>query len=357
MSASVSAPRFHALASLLAIVLALGALGTRSVAAEESTRDVAWVSAAGESLLDRYAPVFVTEHSDESWNRVGTPSARIAENSEEEIYVDPDTPTIYRRKVEFEADDQHYTNLIYRVHFERSPFTWLPLNVGTGRNVGLMLVVTLDSSERPLWVTTVQTCGCYHAIIPTTHLPRAAWPEDWDPDGIVVYGEHLPGLLPWPETRENLRLVASVREGTHRVMDLTLMSRAAVAERYEVVSAASRPISDLDALPVAGGTTSFFHESGRKRGLVKGAWKPMETLLFGLWIRDFHVGRDRRYGPRDETELFYTTLNPIRKNRSDMWEFAEFLQLDGWKTGVVLPRHAEPEIGRSAGARLEPSRF
>ena len=312
----------------------------------EPVRTVAWWPAEGDTLLDRYAPVFVTEHAERPWNRVGTPSARLTESGEEQVYVDPDEATIYRRRIPFEAGGQRYTNLVYRVHFQRSPFTLVPFNAGTGKNVGLLTVVTLDAWERPVWVTTVHTCGCYHAVLPTNFLPREAWPETWDRAGVEIYGEQLPGLLVWPEDDEPARLMVKIRDGSHRVMDAAVVSEAALAEGYDALRVASQPIAALDALPLERGskaqaTTSFFHESGRKRGLVKGAWKPLETLLFGWWIRDFHVGRDRRYGPREQTQLFYTTLNPARKDRSDMWSFASFLELEGWKTGVVSPPLAE----------------
>ncbi|NNL65856.1 MAG: hypothetical protein HKP30_06420 [Myxococcales bacterium] len=312
-------------------------------------RTVAWLPTPGESLLDRHAPIFVTEDAHESWNRIGTPSARRDEDGEETIYVDPEVPTIYRRQLSFEAGGHRYTNLLYRVHFEGSPFTWIPFNAGAGKNVGLFAVITLDAAERPVWVTTVHTCGCYHAILPTDRLPHAAWPADWDPEGIDVYGERLPGVLRWSEAGDRARVVVRLRGGSHRVMDVGVASASAIAEAHATRRANVRPIADLDALPLGEGTTSFFHEDGRKRGLVKGAWKPLETLLFGAWIRDFHVGRDRRYGPRDQTQLFYTTLNPLRKERSDMWDFAHFLELEGWKTGIVAPAGFEAAGSREAG--------
>lgn len=345
------------LAPTLALLLGLGLTACASDSPQTlpaSPRPVtlAFWPSPGDSLLDRHAPVFVTEHAERPWNRIGTPAARLDENGEEQVFVDPERATVYRRRIPFEAGGARYTNLLYRIHFERSPFTWIPFNAGTGRNVGLLTVVTLDEWERPMWVTTVHTCGCYHAVVPTGFLPREAWPEDRDPDGLSVYGEELPGRLVWPRD-EPARLVVTVRDGSHRVMDLAVVSERALAERHGAEPSASLPIAALDALPVADGTTSFFHESGRKRGLVKGAWKPLETLLFGWWIRDFHVGRDRRYGPRDETQLFYTTLNPVRKSRSDMWPFASFLELEGWKTGISTAPHAEtaqPTQRRPAGS-------
>ena len=353
---SALAPRWAT--SLLALVLAnllvACASGPRPGAdLAEPARTVAWWPQAGDTLLDRFQPVFVTEHAERSWNRIGTPSARRTADGGEDVYVDPDRATVYRQRIDFEAEGQAFTNLVYRIHFERSPFTWRPFNVGMGRNVGVLAVVTVDARERPLWLTTVQTCGCYHAILPTTLVPAADWPEGWDPEQLVVYGEELPGLLRLPAGGAAARFVVQLRDGNHRVMDVSVAPESSLAERYAARPAASRPVDALDALELAdGGTTSFFHESGRLRGLVKGAFKPFETALFGWWIHDLHVGRDRRYGPRDRTQLFYTSLNPFHKQHSDMWDFPGFLAENGWKPGNLAPPPAElarPE-GAPAGA-------
>jgi hypothetical protein len=357
MSVLLSRRVYRLLATLLlpgvALQLVACAGGPRPTWELAPPRAVAWWPAEqGDELFDRFAPVFVTEHAEKPWNRIGTPSARQSGDDEEEVFVDPSRATVYLRRIPFESGGLRYTNLVYRVHFEQSPFTWVPFNAGAGRNVGLLAVVTLDAREHPVWVTTVHTCGCYHAVLPTNYLPRDAWPEDWDPEGLEVYGEQLPGLLAWPTDGDPVRLVVKVRAGSHRVMDMAVVAEAEIREAYDGLPAESRPIAALDALPLGESTTSFFHESGRKRGLVKGAWKPLETLMFGWWIRDFYVGRDRRYGPRGDTQLFYTTLNPARKERSDMWQFARFLELNGWKTGVVSSSRATATPDRGG---LEPA--
>ena len=320
---------FCALALALASVMPLPAL-----AAEEAVGTTsAYVLEGGEGLVQRFAPIFIIEHDEEAFNKIGTPSARSGAEGKAEVFVDPDRPTIYTEVEPFEAGGDHYTNLIYRVHFERNPFTLAPLNVGAGKNVGAISVVTLNGNDEPVWITTVQSCGCYHAIMPTDYLPENAWPEGWDKNGFVVYGEHLPGLLKLKDGPAEARIAITIRGGSHRTKGVTVESMQSLQSRAAVVPAAAARVEALKALPLPDGTdTSFYITKGRKRGLVKGAHKPLETALFGLWAWDHNVGQDREYGSREEVgRRFYTTLFFKNKNASDMWHFAQFLEHNGWK--------------------------
>jgi hypothetical protein len=283
----------------------------------------------------QYAPVFVVERSGKAYNRVGSPAARARASGEPRVYVDPEAPAYYVQEQQFKTPKGTYTNLLYRVHFVKSPFTLVPFNASAGRNVGLMAIVTLDAQGTPLFVTTVHSCGCYHAVLPTSYVPKEDYPAQYDFKGMTVYGEHLPGRLDYPETfSTDVRPVIFLRPDTHRVMDIKIERLADVQKNYKVVAAEEKTVEDLDAIPVKGGdgTTSFYYESGPKKGLVKGAFKPWEALLFGWWGGDMHVGQDRKYGQcNDVGQLFYTTLNPAKRDKSDMWHFDRFLEFNGWK--------------------------
>lgn len=320
-------------ACLFTLVLSVLAAGTAARAEEASGTTSAYVLEGADGLVQRFAPVFVIEHDEEAYNKIGTPSARVTESGKTQVYVDPARPTIYTEEETFETEREHYTNLIYRVHFERNPFTLAPLNVGAGKNVGAIAVVTLNSREEPVWITTVQSCGCYHAILPTDYLPAEAWPADWDQNGFEVYGEQLPGVLKLKDGPTNERIVVTIRGGSHRCKGVAVESEAALRSAKKVVSASASDVAALKALPLPDGTeTSFYHTEGRKKGLVKGAYKPMETALFGLWAWDHNVGQDREYGPKEEAgRRFYTTLFFKHKKESDMWHFARYLEHNGWK--------------------------
>lgn len=302
-------------------------------AAEGTSR--AYVMKDTEDEYARYAPVFVVEKPGKAYNRIGSPAAQARGRREPKVYVDPERPVYYVQRQEFKTDKGAYTNYVYRVHFVKSPFTLLPFNASAGRNVGLMAIVTVDSQGTPLFVTTVHSCGCYHAAVPTSYLPREAYPGTYDAEkGFDVYGEHLPGRLEFPAAfSAEWRPVIYLRPATHRVMDVSVDSLEHVRAAWPVVEAEEKPIDALDALDVEGGTgtTSFYFTEGPKRGLVKGAFKPWEVLLFGWWSGDLRVGQDRKYGQcNDVGQLFYTTLNPSKREESDMWHFEDFLEFNGW---------------------------
>lgn len=293
----------------------------------------AYVYDGDDELLSAYAPVFLIEHSERRYNKIGTPSARSTSRNKEEVFVDSSIPTIFHQVRTFQTEKGEYTNLIYRVHFERSPFTWVPFNFSAGKNVGAIAVVTLNEDNLPVLLTTVQSCGCYHAIIPTNFLEREAYPDEWDMDGITVYGERLPGLLDFPEPfTDDSKIVITLRDGTHRTGDIRVSRIDALDGISNTVHARVAPIEALKKLPLDEGTTSFYHTKGRKRGLVNGAHKPWETLLFGLWAWDANVGQDREYASKEDGgRRFYTTLSAFRKKRSDMWDYEGYLNHNGWK--------------------------
>ena len=303
------------------------------VVASASASTAAYVPAGGDSLLDQYAPVFLIEEHEHTYNRIGTPAARATKRGKAEIFVDPSTPTLYRSARTFTTENGTYTNLIYRVHFERSPFTWSPFNAGAGKNVGAMVVITLDENERPVFVSTLQSCGCYHAILPTNHLANSAYPEEWSDAPRSVYGETLPAQLTFPEGRPaSHRTLVTIRSGSHRNGELAVMRVDAIHSKYSVIEMEAADMDDLKSLTFDGKTTSFYHERGRRKGLVKGAYKPWETLLFGVWAWDSHVGQDREYGPKDKVgRRFYTTLQFSKKKKADMWDYAGYLRHNGWK--------------------------
>jgi len=50
------------------------------------------------------------------------------------------------------------------------------------------------------------------------------------------------------------------------------------------------------------------------------------------WTLDAHIGEDKAYGNAAVTgSVFYTSLNPINRQASDMWPFAKFLEYWGWR--------------------------
>ena len=288
----------------------------------------AYVAEQGGWYFSPYAPAFVIEKPAKSFNRIGTPSARLDDDDEEQVLVDPSRPTIYTRKTTFSTARGAYTNLTYRVHFEKVPF----FNLGWGDNVGLILVVTLNEAGLPVLYTTVNTCGCYLSFVPTSYLPEEAYPEDWDRTRQNVYGESLPGMLDFGGAApEQSRLMLLLRSNNHRIMDMWLDDPSSLY-KYVRVKTPMKPLKVLEGLSLSdGGATSFYETEGRRRDYVKNSQKPWERLLMSWWALDWRVGEDKKLGrDRQDGIPFYTSLKPWARKASDMRNFPVFLQYWGW---------------------------
>ena len=283
--------------------------------------------------FSRFAPIFVAEQTEKTFNRIGKPRARRDDKGSEQIDIDVTQPFVYVDRQNFTTANGSYTNLIYRIHFEKTPFSLLPFHITAGNNNGLLTVITLDAKNRPLLVTTVHTCGCFLALVPTSYLPAAAYPDGWDKKSQSNYGMTLPGLLEFPQPfDENKRIAIYLKNETHRVMDIQLQSIDEFTLQLSTETLNITPIAELMKLPLGNGTTTSFYETeGSRKGYVKGSHKPFERLLISWWALDWRVGEDKAYGDKAETgAVFYTSLKPWNRQASDMWPFAEFLAFWGW---------------------------
>ncbi len=209
-------PRLLAALALAALAGGCASLGTGRAPEPE----LAYV-VDGADRIARHAPVFVHEHDTEAYNRIGRPRAARDAHGGERVFVDPAEPVVFVEQRSFTSTGGvRYTNLFYRVHFERVPVSLAPFHVTAGRNGGLFVIATLDADEQPVLYTTVHTCGCYLAFLPTNLLPATAYPEDWPENGQWVFGERLPSRVAFADPRTaDQGLVVRLRDGTHRIMD------------------------------------------------------------------------------------------------------------------------------------------
>ena len=285
----------------------------------------AYTASGDESAL--YFPVFLIEGNNAAHNRIGKPSVRYV-SAGTQAYVDPDRPVIYWQRQSFTTARDTYTNEIYRVHFEKVPLRW---HLTGGRNVGLLVIATFNSKSQPVLITSVHTCGCFLAVVPTSFLPADARPADWDVDACEVYGETLPGLIDFDGSFDSsLRPVLTVRPEIHRVRDLSIGD---VTPHASLIQMETRPMSELERLPLAesDATSSFFYTHGRRQGYVKNSKKPFEMLLMGWWVGDLYIGRDKAFGPAAETGTrFYTSTKFWQRKASDLWNFNQCLEYYGW---------------------------
>ena len=120
----------------------------------ETTHTVYSVHGGEDAQLRQYAPLFLTYQNQAAYNHIGRPSAIYDGQGREQVFVDSQKPVIYYLKRSFSTKKERYTNLIYRVHFPKIPFSLIPFNLTAGKNVGLIVVITIDSRQRPVLVTT-----------------------------------------------------------------------------------------------------------------------------------------------------------------------------------------------------------
>ena len=289
----------------------------------------AYVASGEEGLLLRYAPVFLLQSDAQPRNRIGAPAAKIVNRTEQRVFVDAGSPAIYAEQEAFVTSRGEYTNLIYRVHFPSTPF-W---HITWGRNVGLFVIVTINQRGRPVLVTTLHTCGCYMAFQPTNFTLADALPVGWPLGGQQVHGESLPGNLIFPEPFDpRMRVVLTIRNGTHRVMNVAVRDIKLLQSECRVTTAPLRDMRALDRLPLGAATTPFFHPDGGRKGYVRGAKKLWEKLFIGWWALDLSVGVDKKWGAPEETGVtLYTSLKPWAREASNICVFPRFLNYWGWR--------------------------
>jgi len=289
---------------------------------------------ANNELTQKHAPIFIVEEHQKTFNRIGTPSARY-KKTKEEIYIDPEVPSIYFMEQPFTTLKGSYNNLIYRVHFEKIPFSLIPFHLTTGKNIGLIVVVTLNDRKEPVLLTVVNTCGCYLSITPTSFTPKETYPDDWNSEEWQwVYGEYIPAYLDYTTqvNQPNLHPTLLIRSNNHRVKGFWLDTLDSVRQIYEMVPFNLAPMDSLENLSINGEKTSFFETHGSRKGYVKNSSKPLERLLMSWWVFDWRIGEDKKLGPGAEgNSVFYTSVKFWARKDSDMWNFPEFLQYWGWK--------------------------
>jgi hypothetical protein len=283
------------------------------------------------TTIENYAPVFISYGTDKQHNKIGRPHATSHGNRDYTIEMDTENPAMYFMEQTFRTRKGKYKNLIYRIHFAKIPFSLIPFHLSAGKNPGLMVIITLDAKEHPVLVTTVHTCGCYLAIIPTSYLPIEAKPAGWKDKPLKVYGETLPFLLDYAGLK-NPKLLIYLRPEVHRVMAIEVQDKN--AERLRLLPtklARLIPIENLEKFPFNGHHASFYYQQGLMKGYVKDAVKIWETVFLSLVSFDLFVGTDKIYGDYQKTgNVFYTSLKPWNRTASDMWNFARFLSFWGW---------------------------
>ncbi len=318
---------------LAAFYLLISGCAHHQTLAPEKTHTVYKTENVTEGAAARFAPMFLTYEHRNIYNRIGSPSAVYNRNNKEHIYIDTDVPAVYYMSEDFLTGKDKYTNHIYRVHFPGIPFSLVPFNLTAGKNIGLIVVVTVNSEDQPILITTVHTCGCYLAIIPTSHLPADSYPENWKEETMKVYGERLPWQLNYNDLKAP-QLLVHLRPDVHRVMDLEIIERNEIytGNGFRTIDMQLSNMDKLENISINNQTTSLYYEEGPLKGHVKGSVKLWETLFLSLISLDLFVGTDKDFLNTDATgNTFYTSLKPWNRYSSDMSNFREFLEFWGWR--------------------------
>lgn len=300
----------------------------------DDEQSVSFVSSEEKDLFHRYAPIFVIEDENIPYNKIGEPKLKRDLKNNIRGYVDFHTPKIYAQKREFITRKGHYTNLIYRVHFQKVPYGFKPFHVTAGKNGGQLVVVTLNDKKEPLFITTVDTCGCYISIIPTNYLPEDAYPKDWVHEPHYRYGEkHTPRICKYPKPfKSDYHPVIYMRTGNHRVSDVIVQNEEVIKAQYGIQEMNMVPITQLEYLQIDDEEErASFYYSDISKGMVRDAYKPYEMLFMSWVFFEPNVGWDKKYASSTEIlSRFYTSLNPAYRRESDMWVFPRFLKFWGW---------------------------
>lgn len=278
-----------------------------------------------------HSPLFLISDYNLLYNRIGTPSAMSGEDDELEIIVSPAQPTIYYTKSSFSTETATYSNLVYRIHFPEVPFAWPDINLTAGKNPGILIIYTLSEESELLLVTTVHSCGCYLAFLPTHAMPRSAYPNGWPAETQDIYGETLPARVAVPQDYLSQRIIFSLRNETHRISDVSTVQDWPDLSDI-LIEADSRPVEELYNLPFRDRTVSFFELSGSREGYVRNNTKWLEKIFIGWWAFDFRVGEDKAFGGPDTSSIpLYTSLKFWAREESDLKNFPRFLKYWGWK--------------------------
>lgn len=286
-----------------------------------------------QTILAQHLPVFIIERPAKQYNKIGTPKAKLNEKQDETIYVDTQKATIYVEERQVTTSSNNYTNLIYRIHFPKTPYGLFPFQIGAGNNVGLFIIITLNSLNQTVLYTTVHTCGCYLAFIPTTYLPKSAYPQDWPEKRQVVYTENLPALINFKNKPIQSTLIILIKDASHRVKDMWLSDKE-ILDTFETSDIAIRPLASLESLQINGNnkTTSFYETSGKRTGYVKESYKLLERLFISWWALDWRIGEDKKLSAnKKDPPVFFTSLKPWARETSDLRDFSTFLTYWGWK--------------------------
>ena len=318
----------------LFILILLGGCAGKGTQGDAASALAYVVEADSPSAVRGAAPVFLVDHAESSYNLIGSPQVAAGGRDEGDVAVDPGHPAVYAASYSFSTGSGIYSNVVYRIHFAETPLEFFPFQLGAGRNVGLLVIVTCNRQGQPVLITTLHTCGCYLAFVPTSFLAAGAYPDGWPAGGRQwVFGQSLPSLLDYDShDLARMRIVFRIAGASHRIRDIRLDDGTPMAG-VPSLAIPLKPMADLENISAGDGrVVSFYETAGARAGYVRNSGKIWERLLISWWALDWRVGEDKRFAPgENDGPVFYTSLKPWARQESDLRDFPGFLRYWGWK--------------------------
>jgi len=298
--------------------------------------------ASDADLLRCFAPALIAEGTESLHNRIGAPELDRDFLGFVRVNVNSERPVLYTEVLRDSLAGRELLHLVYRLHFPKIPVRLSRHAFEAHQNPGLLVLVTLDAERRePLFVTTVHTCGCYRALIPTTRVPDDRLPLAW-PSSLEVHGYSLPARLE-PPVAGTRQVAVTLAADRHRVSEVRV-TELPLRVQGERVELALEPLEQLRSLPIAGesGRASLFYEAGPLRGHVRGAWNAFEGLTLGWLTLDPTVGMDKDFGDPERTGTpFYTMLSFWKQDASRLDRFERLLAELGYRTSPGVESAAQ----------------
>jgi hypothetical protein len=288
------------------------------------------------ALLLRHAPAFVVRESENAVNRIGTPEIH-HESGRDRVLVNPAAPRIYVQVRRDRIGATPVLQLLYRVHFEAVPLA-SKVFFEAHRNAGVLAIVTLTEHKRqPIFFSTVHTCGCFLALLPTDRLLREALPDNWPKNTKRVTGKTLPAIVKYPKSAQT-RLAVRLEPKTHRIEHIETTATMPKIPRTVVALHSMKELHQLKVVGGGGRRGSFFYTSGPLRGYVRGAWSPIEGLTLGALLLDPMLGSDKDFGdPEITSTRFYTSIWPWEREISRLDRMGVLLEKLHFKVAKLAP--------------------
>jgi hypothetical protein len=242
------------------------------------------VKASPQELVDYYAPIFIQQRVDSrqqrypyppEYDHIGEAGLRREADGKFKAIVagQPKVYAIYQKRP---IGDAEHVQLTYTAWYPAHP-RMKTIDLEAADVDSIVLRLTLDAQNAPLFYETIAACGCFHKIFVTKSVEEAAAaaygaPEkdknfsiertvkdsiDWEVAGVVDQPRDQPR-----------RPVVFVKAGDHKVIGMGSAARLRVPKSAEAHPYALADYADLYSVQVQNGTEKapFFDTGGKVWG-------------------------------------------------------------------------------------------